>query len=215
MPHDIPPRHLTPDLLLRAYRAGVFPMADSQDDPEVYWVEPRWRGVLPLDALHVSRSLKKTLKQEPYRITLNQDFSGVLDGCADRDTTWINREIRLAYEDLHALGHAHSMEAWAGDDLVGGLYGVAIGGAFFGESMFSRRRDASKIALVYLVSRLRAGGFRLLDTQFVTPHLESLGAVEVPRDTYRRMLNAAVAVGDGANLYRQPLQVSAQEICNE
>lgn len=215
MPHDIGPRQLTPDLLLHAYRSGVFPMADSADDPHVYWVEPRWRGVLPLDGLHLSRSLKKTLKQEPYTITLNNDFSGVLDGCADRDTTWINREIRLAYQDLHALGHAHSMEVWAGGTLVGGLYGVAIGGAFFGESMFSRRRDASKIALVYLVSRLRAGGFRLLDTQFVTPHLQSLGAVEVPRDTYRQMLSAAVAVGDAANLYRQPLRVSAQEICNE
>jgi leucyl/phenylalanyl-tRNA--protein transferase len=185
---------LKPELLLQAYAAGVFPMAESRDDPEVFWVDPRQRGILPLDGFHVSRSLARTIRQEPFRISFDRAFAQVIDGCADRPETWINETIRRLCLSLHALGSAHSIEVWEGPDLVGGVYGLTLGGAFFGESMFSRRADASKIALAYLVERLRGAGFVLFDTQFITPHLATLGAYEVPRAEYRRRLAAAIEV---------------------
>lgn len=186
---------LTPELLLQGYALGVFPMAESRDDPEVFWVDPRRRGVLPLDGFHVSRSLARRIRRGGYRIAVDEDFEAVLDGCAERDETWINAPIRRLYGELHRRGAAHSVEVRdAGDGtLIGGVYGVALGAAFFGESMFSRRTDASKIALAYLVDRLRRGGFALFDTQFVTPHLRSLGAVEIARHEYHRRLRDALA----------------------
>jgi len=182
---------LTPDLLLHGYSIGIFPMAEHRDDPEVFWVDPRRRGVFPLDGFHISRSLTRRIKSNSYRIGVNEDFMGVIDGCADRAETWINDVIRRHYQSLHARGHAHSLELWDGADLIGGVYGVVLGAAFFGESMFSRRTDASKIALAYLVDRLREAGFQLFDTQFVTDHLASLGAVEIPRAEYHKRLNQA------------------------
>lgn len=187
-------RRLTPDLLLRAYAAGVFPMAESRDDPEVFWVDPRDRGVLPLDGFHMSRSLRRRLRSGMYEVSVNQAFEAVIDGCADRPETWINATISALYADLFRLGRAHSVEVWEDNDLIGGVYGVALGGAFFGESMFSRRTDASKVALAYLVDRLRQGGFALFDTQFITDHLASLGAIEIPRETYHRLLGNALSV---------------------
>jgi leucyl/phenylalanyl-tRNA--protein transferase len=185
---------LTPELLLRAYRAGIFPMAEARDDPDVFWVEPKRRGILPLEGVHLSRSLLRTIRRGRFRVSFDADFAGVVAGCAERAETWISGAIARAYEALHREGHAHSVEAWEGEALVGGCYGVAIGGAFFGESMFSRRRDASKVALAALVERLRAGGFVLLDTQFLTPHLASLGGREVAAADYRRLLAAALRV---------------------
>lgn len=184
--------HLTPETLLRAYAMGVFPMAESRDSPEIRWVDPRRRGVFQLDRFHISRSLAKTIRSGRFQITTDRDFAGVVAGCADRDETWINAEIFALYGALHAMGHAHSLEVWDGATLVGGVYGVTLGAAFFGESMFSRRTDASKVALAYLVHRLRAGGFRLFDTQFLTPHLASLGAVEISRTDYLGQLQAAL-----------------------
>lgn len=184
---------LTADLLLHAYSAGVFPMAEHRDDPEVFWVDPKRRGILPLDGFHISRSLAKRIRNGGFRITVNQDFSAVVDGCADRAETWINDEIRARYQELHQMGNAHSLEVWQADRLVGGTYGVSLGAAFFGESMFSRQRDASKVALAYLTDRLVQAGFVLCDTQFLTPHLASLGGVEVPRARYRAMLRDALA----------------------
>ena len=183
---------VTPDLLLQAYRAGVFPMAEHRDDPEVFWVDPRKRGVFPLDGFRISRSLAKTLKRDAYRVTLNTAFGDVIDSCADRSETWINHEIRTLYEELHYKGHAHSIEVWMQDRLVGGVYGVSLGGGFFGESMFSHRRDTSKIALAYLMDRLRQTGFKLCDTQFLTPHLASLGAIEISRAAYKARLQQAL-----------------------
>lgn len=183
---------LTADLLLHAYSAGVFPMAEHRDDPEVFWVDPKRRGILPLDGFHISRSLAKRIRNGGFRITVNQDFSAVVDGCADRAETWINDEIRARYQELHQLGNAHSLEVWQADRLVGGTYGVSLGAAFFGESMFSRQRDASKVALAYLTDRLVQAGFVLCDTQFLTLHLASLGGVEVPRARYRAMLRNAL-----------------------
>jgi leucyl/phenylalanyl-tRNA---protein transferase len=183
---------ITPVLLLHAYAAGVFPMAESRESAETFWVDPRRRGVLPLDGLHVSRSLRRTLLRGGFEIRVDTAFRAVLEACADRSETWINPEIVRLYTALHRMGHAHSVEVWNDGDLAGGLYGVALGAAFFGESMFSRRRDASKIALVALVARLNAGGFRLLDTQFVTDHLASLGAIEISRADYRKRLEEAV-----------------------
>jgi leucyl/phenylalanyl-tRNA--protein transferase len=187
---------LTPDLLLRAYTIGLFPMAETAEDPELFWVDPERRGVIPLDTFHVPRSLRKTLKREPFLIQVDSDFFGVLDGCAEitdkRRATWINSEIVRLYGDLHRRGFAHSVECWREGRLVGGLYGVALGGAFFGESMFSRETDASKVALVHLVARLKRGGFALLDTQFVTRHLERFGAIEISRDIYRKHLTDAL-----------------------
>lgn len=184
---------ITPELLLNAYAAGIFPMAETRDDPDVFWVDPRRRGIFPLDRFHVSRSLARRMRRWPHRVTVNRAFGDVVDACADRDETWINAEIRRLYLDLQGLGHAHSLEIWEGEELVGGVYGVTLGAAFFGESMFSRRTDASKIALAYLVDRLRRGGFRLFDAQFLTPHLASLGAVEVTRAEYHRQLEKAIA----------------------
>jgi leucyl/phenylalanyl-tRNA--protein transferase len=190
---DDGPEEITPGLLLQAYASGVFPMADSAGSDEVFWVDPRRRGVIPLDGLHVSRRLARTFLASRLAITVDRDFPGVLDGCADRSETWINGAIRRLYLDLHRGGYARSVEVWDQDRLVGGLYGVALGGAFFGESMFSRGRDASKIALVALVARLRAGGFTLLDTQFVTDHLKRLGAIEISRGDYHARLEEALA----------------------
>ena len=187
-------RRLTPDLLLHAYAAGVFPMAESRDDPEVFWVDPRDRGVLPLDGFHMSRSLRRRIRSGAFDVTVDQDFQAVVDGCADRTETWINATIRALYTDLFRLRRAHSIEVWADGALAGGIYGVALGGAFFGESMFSRRADASKVALAYLVDRLVQGGFVLFDTQFITDHLASLGGVEVPRDTYHSLLGEALSL---------------------
>ncbi len=172
-------------------------MAESADDPEIFWVEPDLRGVLPLDEFHVSKSLAKTIRRRPFDIRFNHDFDAVIAACAaetrDRPSTWINQTIRTLYSTLHRIGHAHSVEAWDGDELVGGLYGVSLGSAFFGESMFSRRTDASKICLVHLVERLRAKGFTLLDTQFTTEHLKTFGAIDVPKDEYTHRLAAAMA----------------------
>lgn len=187
---DIP--EITPTLLLQAYASGVFPMAESGASDEIFWVDPRHRGIIPLDGLHVSRRTRRSFLNAPFGIRLDGDFAGVLDACADRPETWINPAIRRLYLDLHRLGHAHSVEVWIDGTLAGGLYGVALGAAFFGESMFSRARDASKFALIALVARLRAGGFRLLDTQFVTEHLANLGAREIDRAAYHKLLDVAV-----------------------
>ncbi len=185
---------LTPDLLLHAYSVGVFPMAESRDDPEVFWVDPKRRGVFPIGGFRLSRSLAKTIRKGDYEVRVNHDFAAVVDGCADREETWINPEIRDRYIDLHEQGHAHSVEIYHDGDLSGGVYGVSLAGAFFGESMFSRRRDASKIALAYLLDRLEISGFTLCDTQFLTAHLASLGAVEISRASYRRQLASALEV---------------------
>lgn len=188
---------ITPDLLLRAYSIGLFPMADSADDPELFWVEPDMRGVIPLDAFHVSHSLAKKIRKNPFEVRIDTAFEAVMAACAeaapDRPSTWINSKIRSLYATLHGMGHAHSVEAWEDGKLVGGLYGVSLGAAFFGESMFSRRTDASKICLVYLVERLRQRGFKLLDTQFTTEHLKTFGAVDVPKADYECLLANALA----------------------
>lgn len=205
MAHDIPPDpQLTPELLLRAYAMGIFPMADGRDDPRVFWVDPEARGILPLDGFHLSRSLRKRIRQAPFRVTLNQAFAGVVQGCADRDETWINDTIFDLYRDLHRMGFAHSFEIWDGDALVGGTYGVSLGCAFFGESMFSRRRDASKLALAYAVTHLSACGYRLFDTQFLTDHLASLGGVEVSREDYHDLLERALEASADINARALP-----------
>lgn len=188
---DDPP-DLTPDLLLQAYRVGVFPMSESRDDPEVFWVDPRYRGIIPIDRFHISRSLAKTMRRGSFTISADTVFSDVVQACADRSETWINATIFDLYLQLHRRGRAHSVEVWNGSALVGGVYGVSTGAAFFGESMFSRETDASKVALACLVHRLRAGGFTLFDTQFITPHLRSLGGVEIPRARYHELLEYAV-----------------------
>lgn len=193
-PHPL----LTPQLLLRAYAAGVFPMAEGRDDTEVFWVDPKERGILPLEDFHVPRSLKKAVRRKPFRVTCDTAFASVIASCAEssdnRDDTWINTDIEAAYTELHDLDFAHSVECWDGEKLVGGLYGVSLGGAFFGESMFSRATDASKIALVHLVVRLMAGGYVLLDTQFVTDHLRQFGAIEIPAFDYHHRLETALRV---------------------
>ena len=183
---------LPPDILLRGYAMGIFPMAETRDDDQVHWVDPRRRGIFPLDDFHISRSLRRLILRKGYTIRTDTDFAAVVDACAARDETWINRPIRQAYLALHAAGHAHSLEVWDKDGLAGGVYGVTLGAAFFGESMFSARSGGSKVALAWLVHRLRAGGFRLFDTQFLTPHLASLGAVEISRAEYHRRLAAAL-----------------------
>jgi leucyl/phenylalanyl-tRNA--protein transferase len=187
---------ITPDVLLRAYACGIFPMAESADDPSLFWVEPDLRGVIPLDGFRVPSRLARTVRSEAFTVTVNRAFKAVIAGCAapqpGREGTWINRRIRELYLGLHERGHCHSVEVWEEDQLAGGLYGVSLGGAFFGESMFHRSRDASKVALVHLVARLIAGGFELLDTQYVTEHLRSFGAVEIPRRRYTVMLDKAI-----------------------
>ncbi|MEM1041260.1 MAG: leucyl/phenylalanyl-tRNA--protein transferase [Bacteroidota bacterium] len=189
---------LTPDLLLYAYRRGLFPMADPDEGDAVYWYAPDPRGVLPLGGFHVPKNLAKLVRRAAFEVTADRAFEAVMRACAapapDRETTWISDEVVAAYTALHRLGFGHSVECWQEGELVGGLYGVALGGAFFGESMFHRARDASKVALVHLVRRLRQGGFRLLDVQFVTPHLARFGAVEIPRTEYERRLAEALAV---------------------
>lgn len=192
MSEPLPEYRITPTLLLRAYAAGVFPMAQSAEADDIFWVDPKRRGILPLDGFHIPRSLRKRIRQGGFTVTVDQNFEAVLSGCAARDETWINPEIAQLYRDLHASGRAQSVEVWMDGALVGGLYGVGLGGAWFGESMFSTRTDASKIALVWLIARLKAGGFTLLDTQFVTGHLGRFGATEVPRAEYHAMLADAL-----------------------
>jgi leucyl/phenylalanyl-tRNA--protein transferase len=201
---------LTPELLLHAYSLGLFPMAEHRDDPEIFWVDPRRRGIVPLDRFHISRSLARRIRRGDYRVTVDADFAGVMDGCAEREETWINAEIRRLYEALHRMGRAHSLEVWMDGILAGGVYGVTLGAAYFGESMFSRRTDASKIALAYLVDRLRLAGFRLFDTQFLTPHLASLGGVEISRAEYQRRLRDAVR--HSADFTAPPLPASPQDV---
>jgi leucyl/phenylalanyl-tRNA--protein transferase len=186
---------LDPRLLLQGYATGIFPMADSRDAAELFWVEPRNRAIIPLDRFHVSHSLRRTLRSGRFTVTCDADFEAVITACAEREETWINAELEHAMRTLHASGHAHSIEVWSGETLVGGLYGVKLGRAFFGESMFSRRTDASKVALAWLVARLKTGNFTLLDCQFMTEHLASLGALSVPREAYVALLSAALGGG--------------------
>ncbi len=187
---------ITPQVLLKAYACGIFPMAESAEDPTLYWIEPEKRGILPLDAVHVPKRLARTIRQDVFEIRVDSDFHGVIDGCAasraGRRTTWINKRIRDLYGELFSMGHCHTVEAWREGRLVGGLYGVALGRAFFGESMFSYETDASKVALIYLVARLIKGGFIMLDTQFVTDHLKTFGAQEIGRDKFHKRLEAAL-----------------------
>jgi len=187
---------ITPDVLLKAYACGIFPMAESADDPALYWIEPDMRGIIPLDGFHVPVRLAKTVRSTPWTVHVDRDFNGVIDGCAepkpDRARTWINTRIRRIYHALFERGHCHTVEVYEDEQLIGGLYGVSLGRAFFGESMFHRARDASKVALVHLVARLRAGGYRLLDTQYVTEHLRTFGAVEIPKRRYHRLLEEAL-----------------------
>jgi len=199
---------ITPEVLLKAYACGIFPMAESADDPALYWIEPDMRGIIPIEGFHVPARLARTVRATPFTVLVDRDFDAVVDGCAeaklDRSRTWINARIRKIYRSLFDHGHAHSVEVYDGDNLVGGLYGVSLGAAFFGESMFHRERDASKIALGHRVARLRAGGYRLLDTQYVTEHLKTFGAAEVPKRRYHKLLEEAIE-GDG-NFAALPLE---------
>jgi len=193
---------ITPQVLLKAYACGIFPMAESAEDNALYWIEPERRGILPLDDVHIPKSLVRTIRRGGFEVKVDNDFEGVIEGCAapraGRRSTWINGLIRGLYRDLFALGHCHTVEVWQDGELIGGLYGVHLGRAFFGESMFSKARDASKIALVYLIARLKYGGFTLLDTQFVTGHLARFGAVEVSRQTFQRLLEDALGTSQGS-----------------
>ncbi|MEM1273783.1 MAG: leucyl/phenylalanyl-tRNA--protein transferase [Pseudomonadota bacterium] len=201
---------LTPEVLLRAYSTGIFPMSESRDASEIFWVDPTDRGILPMNGFHISRSLAREIKRQRYAIRIDTAFSGTIEACADREDTWINDEITALYEGLFQIGHAHSIEVWEGNQLVGGAFGVSTAAAFFGESMFSLRPNTSKIALAYLISRLKVGGYRLFDTQFMTPHLASLGGIEVPRARYHAMLSAALSrEGD---FYAQPEPVDYQDV---
>src|SRR5256714_25256 len=190
---------LDPRLLLQGYATGIFPMADSREADDLFWVEPRNRAIIPLDHFHVSRSLRRTIRSGKFSVTRDCDFAGVIAGCANREETWINAELEQAMLALHGSGHAHSIEVWCGDELAGGVYGVKLGRAFFGESMFSRVHDASKVALAWLVARLKVGNFTLLDCQFMTDHLASLGAVSVTRESYVALLSAALGGGGAAS----------------
>src|ERR1700739_2560731 len=187
---------VTPEVLLKAYPCGIFPMAESADDPALYWIEPERRGIIPLDRFHVPDRLARTVRSDRFTIAVDRDFDAIIAGCAEpmpgRSRTWINARIHTLYRKLYERGACHTVEVYDGEELVGGLYGVSLGRAFFGESMFHRARDASKIALVHLVARLKAGGYRLLDTQFVTEHLRSFGATEVSRPVYHKLLDAAL-----------------------
>lgn len=200
------PHVLTPEILVRAYAAGVFPMSESRDDPTIFWVDPEVRGIIPLDGLHVSRSLRKTVRKARFEIRCNTAFETVIEACAqptpERSETWINAQIQRSFVEMHDLGLAHSIETWRDGRLVGGLYGLALKGAFFGESMFSRETDASKVALVHLVARLNISGFRLLDSQFMTEHLHRLGGIEIPADEYHKRLDDAFSVD--AEFYCDP-----------
>ncbi len=192
MPHEA----ITPNLLLQAYANGIFPMSEDREDKELFWVDPEERGIIPLDKFHLPKSLKKVIKKAPFKVTTDDAFKDVVKACSmparGRETTWISERIEDMYFDLHQKGFAHSIECWEGNALVGGLYGVSLGAAFFGESMFSIRTNASKIALVYLVARLKSAGFKLLDSQFITNHLKQFGAIEIPRDTYHKLLTEAL-----------------------
>ncbi|MEO0485670.1 MAG: leucyl/phenylalanyl-tRNA--protein transferase [Pseudomonadota bacterium] len=201
---------LTPETLLKAYEVGIFPMSETRHSESLFWVDPRRRGILPLDGLHVSRSLRRRLRRGGYDIRINTAFASVVDGCAARDETWINDELYALYLALHDSGHAHSLEVWTDRGLAGGIFGVAIGGAFFGESMFSAEANGSKIALVYLVDRLIRGGFKLFDTQFTTDHLITMGAVEISRALYRDRLAAALVVE--ASFAELPGPASVQDV---
>jgi len=196
---------ITPEVLLKAYSCGIFPMADSADDPGLHWIEPPMRGIIPLEGFHISSRLARTVRSDRFTVRVDCDFDGVLDGCAapqpGRQRTWISNRIRALYTKLYDIGHCHSVETYLGDRLVGGLYGVSVGAAYFGESMFSRERDASKVALVHLVARLIKGGFHLLDCQFMTEHLRSFGAIEVPREAFKALL--ADAIDRPASLQRE------------
>lgn len=204
---------LTADILLKAYAVGMFPMAESADDPNLFWIEPEWRGVIPLDGFRIPRRLARTVRNGGFEVRVDANFYGVIDGCAapalGREKTWINATIRKLYGELFRRGHCHTVESWKDGNLVGGLYGVSIGGAFFGESMFSIATDASKVALVHLIARLRAGGYRLLDTQFVTDHLAHFGTIEIPKRIYGQRLAAALATqGD---FHALPSSISGME----
>jgi leucyl/phenylalanyl-tRNA---protein transferase len=188
---------IDPDLLLRAYSIGVFPMSDSREAEDVFWVEPKRRAILPIERFRLSRSLKKTLRSGVFDVTCDKAFAAVVQRCAEREETWINRDIQASYNLLHLRGHAHSIECWRDGELVGGLYGVNLGAAFFGESMFSAAKDASKVALAWLVARLKVGGYRLLDCQFMTDHLRSLGAVEIDQASYLVLLDSALTGSSG------------------
>ncbi|PYF08601.1 leucyl/phenylalanyl-tRNA--protein transferase [Rhodobacter viridis] len=200
---------LSPELLLSAYAQGIFPMASARDATELHWFEPRLRGIIPLDGFHISRSLARVISRETYSIRTNTAFRAVVEGCADRPETWINDTLFRLYDALHALGAAHAVEVWQGEDLVGGIFGVTLGGAFFGESMFSRAPNASKVAMAYTVDRLIRGGFSLFDTQYLTPHLRSLGGIEIPRLDYRKRLRRAL--GQQAE-FTAPPPATAQSI---
>ena len=206
---------ITPEVLLKAYACGIFPMAESAEDPALYWIEPEMRGVIPLDRFHVPARLARTVRSDRFTVTLDRDFDAVIDGCAEpregRSRTWINIRIRKLYRKLYERRYCHSLEVYEDSTLVGGLYGVTLGRAFFGESMFHVARDASKVALVHLVARLRAGGFRLLDTQFVTDHLKVFGATEVPRRQYHRLLETAL-IGEGDLTALGPCITGAQAL---
>jgi leucyl/phenylalanyl-tRNA--protein transferase len=195
---------ITPQVLLKAYAVGIFPMAESAEDPGLFWIEPESRGIIPLDTFHVPRRLARVVKSDRFEIRVDTDFDGVISGCAgdmpNRPKTWINARIRKLYGDLFKMGACHTVEAWRNGKLVGGLYGVSLGSAFFGESMFSRETDASKVALVHLVARLKGGGYTLLDTQFTTPHLRRFGAVDVEKREYQVLLDAAIR--KDADFYR-------------
>jgi leucyl/phenylalanyl-tRNA--protein transferase len=205
---------ITPQVLLKAYSCGIFPMAESADDPALYWIEPQQRGVLPLDKLHIPRRLLRTVRSTPFTIKIDTDYEAVIEGCAKprpgRMSTWINARIRALYRDLFRLGACHTVEVWNGDEIVGGLYGVALKSAFFGESMFSTERDASKIALVHLIARLMQGGFTLLDTQFVTDHLRQFGTVELDRSSFQAQLE--IALQKDANFYAMPPDASGADV---
>jgi leucyl/phenylalanyl-tRNA--protein transferase len=211
---DDPMFEITPQVLLKAYSCGIFPMAESADDPALYWIEPQQRGVLPLEGLHVPRRLLRTIRTTPFKIKIDNDYDRVIDGCAapraGRMSTWINARIRNLYRELFQLGACHTVEVWSGDELVGGLYGVALKSAFFGESMFSTERDTSKIALVHLVARLKCGGFMLLDTQFVTEHQRQFGTIELDRATFQKELEKALE--QNADFYALPRDASGAEV---
>ncbi|MGL4398192.1 MAG: leucyl/phenylalanyl-tRNA--protein transferase [Hyphomicrobium sp.] len=211
---DDPVLEITPEVLLKAYSCGIFPMAESADDPALYWIEPQERGILPLDGADFPKRLLRTVRTTPFTVRVDTDYEGVIDGCAaprpGRQTTWINKRIRTLYRELFKIGACHTIEVWDGTRLVGGLYGVAVRSAFFGESMFSFERDASKMALVHLVARLKFGGFTLLDTQFVTEHLRQFGTIEVHRKAFQARLEKALSVD--ADFNRLPLDTPPAEI---
>jgi leucyl/phenylalanyl-tRNA--protein transferase len=213
---DDPMFEITPQVLLKAYSCGIFPMAESADDPALYWIEPQQRGVLPLDSLHIPKRLMRTVRTTPLMVKVDSDYDGVIDGCAapraGRMSTWINTRIRTLYRELFEIGACHTVEVWNGDKMVGGLYGVALKSAFFGESMFSTERDASKIALVHLSARLIRGGFTLLDTQFVTDHLRQFGTIELDRMTFQHELERALE--KDADFYALPRDASGVEVAD-